>query len=122
MSETGAWQQIEWHSWHREQLLQMPPIRLGAAMIVLQKGGKPYRCLAAFLTDLDDERQADVTTKDQVLAFLKKRPDEQFLLVCDGEPTHEAVASDLDGAVFCGVVKWSSKDNKLHSTPLTCQS
>jgi hypothetical protein len=90
-------------------------------MILLRKGGKTCRCVAAFLSDLDDRRQADVTSKEQVLAFLTKHPDESFLLTCQGEPISKATVDAPDDAVFCGLVKWSSTDSKLHSTPLTCQ-
>jgi hypothetical protein len=88
-------------------------------MIILQKNGKPYRCFAAFLADLDDRRQADVTTKADVLAFLQEHPDEHFLLLSDGEPTHEAAPGDEEQAVFCGLVKWDKKQRLLQNKPLS---
>jgi hypothetical protein len=88
-------------------------------MIILQKGGKAYRCPGAFFTDLNDRRQADVTSKADVLAFLQKHPDEQFLLVADGEPTQEVAPGDADGAVCCGLVKWDTTKGGLQSKPLS---
>lgn len=88
-------------------------------MIILHKNGKPFRCGAAFLADLDDRRKADVRSKGEVLAFLQKHPDEHFLLVADGEPTHEAAPGGADGVVFCGLVKWDTKQGALQNKPLS---
>ena len=90
-------------------------------MILLSKNGKSYRCFAAFIADLDDRRQVDVATKADVLAFLQKQPDKHFLLICAGEHLHETSPAEQD-AVYCGVVKWNSKDRTLYAKPLTFQN
>jgi hypothetical protein len=90
-------------------------------MILLSKNGKLFRCMAACLADLNDQRQADVGTKTDVLAFLKEHADQRFLLICQGEPIHEAAPSDEPDAVLCGVVQWNSIEQTLYNKPLTFQ-
>lgn len=87
-------------------------------MILVEKSKTLYRCVTAFLTDLDDKRQATVRSKGDVLDFLKKHPDQQFVLVADGEPAEESQAGDARTALFCGLVKWDSKTNAIQNRSL----
>jgi hypothetical protein len=66
-------------------------------------------------------RMSTVHNKDEVLAFLQKRPDRQFFLICGGEPTKETTVNEQE-AVFCGLLVWDSKAKVLKNKRLTFES
>jgi hypothetical protein len=80
-------------------------------MILLEKHGTRYRCnAAAFITSLQGDRQCDVCSRAEVVAFLTQHHDEHFFLMCDVQKATE-VREDVDEAqaIFCGMVRWSSR-------------
>jgi hypothetical protein len=87
-------------------------------MVLLQKGTSRFRCPTAFIATLQDARQADVASKDDVVAFLKNHPDQNFFLMC-GDRTVETVDETIepDKVVYCGMVRWSSKRKALENQP-----
>jgi hypothetical protein len=82
-------------------------------MILLDAREKLLRCRSAFIANVhDEERLCNVSTRDEVLAFLKDHPDRHFFLV-HGTTAGEVNKSDEQNAVFCGLVKFVSKEGVL---------
>ena len=82
-------------------------------MILLEKGGRRFRCSPAFIAGVNDEqRLCNVSSKQEVVAFLVQHPDRYYFLIHEStiELTDEP---DDEHAIFCGLVKFVSKDAVL---------
>jgi hypothetical protein len=88
-------------------------------MILLQRRGNRYRCPVAFIADLEDNRQATVSSKEEVVGFLQQHPDQYFFLTSDASA--EALPGPVDDqqAIYCGMVRWSSKRKVLEGQPFS---
>jgi hypothetical protein len=83
-------------------------------MIVVEMKGTVYRCISAFLENADEQIQCTVTTGEEVASYLKAHPDQFFSLVSGLVQTLEGEAPDED-LVWCGLVKWKTREQKLHN-------
>jgi hypothetical protein len=82
-------------------------------MILLEKGGRRYRCSSAFIASLHDEqRLCSVSSKQEVVAFLVQHPDRYYFLIHDST-IEQGEEPDAERAIFCGLVKFVSKDAVL---------
>jgi hypothetical protein len=82
-------------------------------MILLEKRGRRFRCATAFIASVHDEqRVCSVSSKQEVVAFLIRNPDRYFFLIHDAtiEPGDEP---DDEHAIYCGLVKFVSKEGTL---------
>jgi hypothetical protein len=82
-------------------------------MILLEKGGRRFRCSSAFIANLHDEqRLCSVSSKQDVVAFLVQHPDRYYFLIHDST-IEDGVEPGDEHAMFCGLVKFVSKDAVL---------
>lgn len=82
-------------------------------MILLEKGGRRYRCSSAFIANLhDEERLCNVASKQDVVAFLVQHPDRYYFLIHDSTIEADDEPSAEHG-IFCGMVKFVSRDAEL---------
>jgi hypothetical protein len=83
--------------------------------MILLKRGKKYRCTSAYLTDLEDARQCTVSSRAEVLLFLRAHPDRFFVLVGESNGLQEWEGNQDGERVYCGLVKWKSQEGVLHN-------
>jgi hypothetical protein len=83
--------------------------------MILLKRGILYQCKSAFLADLNDVRRCTVSSRAEVYAFLREHPDEFFVLVGESRDLRELYGEKDSDAVYCGLVKWKSKEQVLYN-------
>ena len=83
-------------------------------MILLEKQGRRLRCATAFLAGVHDERRlCSVASKQEVVAFLVRNPDRYYFLIHDSTIETPDEEPSEENALFCGLIKFVSKDGKI---------